>query len=357
MSKYVYTTLDKILPFGFKKNRSSPCLYYHKFMIHEGENKKGEIAYQIQFLNDIAAQVQKINETEYPKWYDRYLTTLHNINVQLLGTEFETTWRLISGMGSNPALETGLYLHHLYGFPYIPGSVVKGVLHHVAEKELMENIADVEIQTLNEDLLQTIEQSIAKAELIRVLFGSLRLEKDEKNPAEETPKVRFAVWKNTDVFNDNKENGMIENLLSRMNILISDNHTGGLCNFFDAVPQKTAFAHSEKQMLQTDIINPHYPAYYNAQGGEAPPSDDQSPIPNYFLAIKPGTKFDFPINIKFWPRSIGRDDGENERVRILHEFTEQSVLDKLSHWLELAFSLYGVGAKTSAGYGYFNKNS
>ncbi len=44
--------------------------------------------------------------------------------------EAAADWRLIVGLGSGHVLETGMTLHHIYGIPYIPGSAVKGVLHH-----------------------------------------------------------------------------------------------------------------------------------------------------------------------------------------------------------------------------------
>ena len=44
-------------------------------------------------------------------------------------------WRLIVGLGGGHVQETSMTLHHIYGIPYIPGSAVKGVLHHWAEDE------------------------------------------------------------------------------------------------------------------------------------------------------------------------------------------------------------------------------
>ena len=38
-----------------------------------------------------------------------------------------TQWRLAVGVGSSGPLETGMTLHHLYGFPYIPASSIKGI--------------------------------------------------------------------------------------------------------------------------------------------------------------------------------------------------------------------------------------
>lgn len=49
--------------------------------------------------------------------------------------EATADWRLIVGLGSGHVQETGMTLHHIYGIPYIPGSAVKGVLHHWVKDE------------------------------------------------------------------------------------------------------------------------------------------------------------------------------------------------------------------------------
>jgi len=47
--------------------------------------------------------------------------------------ELETEGRLIAGLGYDSPLEVGCTLHPLYGFPYLPGSSVKGVARAYAE--------------------------------------------------------------------------------------------------------------------------------------------------------------------------------------------------------------------------------
>jgi CRISPR-associated protein Cmr6 len=44
-------------------------------------------------------------------------------------------WRFISGLGMANPLETNLVLHHIGGFPYIPGSSIKGAVRAYAELE------------------------------------------------------------------------------------------------------------------------------------------------------------------------------------------------------------------------------
>lgn len=57
---------------------------------------------------------------------------------QIANTEHSQIWfgklvnRMYLGMGEASPLEAGITLHHTYGVPYIPGSAIKGVLHHYA---------------------------------------------------------------------------------------------------------------------------------------------------------------------------------------------------------------------------------
>jgi len=41
---------------------------------------------------------------------------------------FQTDWRLAVGLGGASVYENSITLHHIYGFPYIPGSAVKGTV-------------------------------------------------------------------------------------------------------------------------------------------------------------------------------------------------------------------------------------
>ena len=53
--------------------------------------------------------------------------------------DLETEGRLVAGLGYDSPLEVGLTLHPVYGFPYLPGSSVKGVARAYAE-----DVADAE---------------------------------------------------------------------------------------------------------------------------------------------------------------------------------------------------------------------
>ena len=78
-------------------------------------------------------------------------------------------------------------------------------------------------------------------------------------------------------------------------------------------------------------MNSHYPNYY---GEKKPPTNDQNPNPVTFLTVT-NTTFMFALAPRN-PRYI--DD-----------------VNTAKGWLQKALEKYGVGGKTSAGYGYFKE--
>jgi len=100
----------------------------------------------------------------------------------------------------------------------------------------------------------------------------------------------------------------------------------GSAVFFDAVPARLP-------KLELDIMNPHYPKYYQ---GQEPPTDWQSPVPVYFLTVAPNAEFRFAVG---WRGTLNND---TRRLR-----------DLAKDWLTKGLTELGAGAKTSAGYGYF----
>lgn len=94
--------------------------------------------------------------------------------------------------------------------------------------------------------------------------------------------------------------------------------------FFDAYP-------IEEIKLKIDIMNPHYPDYYTK---DKPPTDWQNPIPIKFLTVE-DTKFRFYLAAKD---------------------KDQNLLNHARKILNEALLNYGVGAKTSLGYGLFEES-
>ncbi|NWG07725.1 MAG: type III-B CRISPR module RAMP protein Cmr6 [Chloroflexi bacterium] len=98
--------------------------------------------------------------------------------------------------------------------------------------------------------------------------------------------------------------------------------------FFDAIP-----AHAPE--LKLDIINPHYPDYYQDTSGKTPPTNWQSPIPSYFLTVAPNQEFYFAVG---WRGKISEN---------AHKLAKECLIGGLQ--------TFGAGAKTSAGYGYWHE--
>jgi CRISPR-associated protein Cmr6 len=87
-------------------------------------------------------------------------------------------------------------------------------------------------------------------------------------------------------------------------------------------------------LLEMDIVNNHHPEYYRTQGGQAP-GDWESPIPTYFLAVPEKTVFRF---------CVARRD----------LCTREDDVTTAATWLQASLQEMGAGAKTAAGYGYFD---
>lgn len=87
--------------------------------------------------------------------------------------------------------------------------------------------------------------------------------------------------------------------------------------FFDAIP-------AAPPTLELDVMNPHYPKYYQ---GDEPPANWQSPQPVFFLTLGANNKFWFAVG------------GAEKEIA--------------AEWLREALVDLGAGAKTSAGYGYW----
>ena len=180
------------------------------------------------WLREIASSYQpdtELIEASLARWQS-YVSTLH-------GQVFraKTDWRLIVGLGSNTALETGLTLHSLYGLPVIPGSALKGLTRAYAATE----------------------------------DTAMYIDKPDK-PGEKIPSTELA-----------DDPPLIQCIFGKQD-------DAGTVIFFDAIV-------TGKFSLILDIMNPHYSNYYSK--GDAP-SNDQNPIPVPFLTISNAT-FQFAV--------------------------------------------------------------
>lgn len=339
----------------------APGLLYQKW--HGYDEKPGprgsliKTASHQPFLEQVAKAVDRrvggADRQLYEGWHSRYLAALRELGVEqparIAGT---TLWRLAAGFAANPALESGLHLYPLYGFPYLPGSSVRGLVHHVAEMDLIEKDERSGWWDMEEPPgVAALDGFLEEAAQIRALFGSLTVEPISERlwrqaageaPRRETPRSLLRRWLVHAALQAEDRQ-----LQARRARALLAGQTGGLAVFYDAVPDP-----GTTDLLQVDILNPHYPDYYGSLTPNLPPSDDQNPVPVYFLAVRPGAHFIFPFRLAPWPERPTDPAGE-ERLAALGPLTRDEARSRLESWLARGLSEWGAGAKTAAGYGYF----
>ncbi len=177
-------------------------------------------------------------------------------NDNLIHRTFTPNWRLIVGLGGESVYETSITLHHIYGFPYIPASSIKGVLRSFIIAEVFENHEG---------------KAIADENFCDV-FGC---------PAEVSVEI------------DGKKKPFTSH---------DKEARRGQVTFFDAFPTKAP-------TIKPDIMNPHYGDWYgnkkDNRGNPIAPTDTQSPVPVFFLTVEGTFQFLFgskqmKINDPLW---------------------------------------------------------
>ena len=222
---------------------------------------------------------------------------------------FKTTSRLAVGFGDESIYETNVRLMRNYGVPYIPGSALKGAAEHWAFYMIAETLqrnsekyggdfyalagrVQKALEGRDEDFYEELT-SLEWELVLEGLSGSLRLALGEA----------LELFK--EVFGTTNQEGTVI--------------------FFDALPLPESI--EEKPILELDIMNTHYPGYY--QGNE-PPGDWQEPKPIFFLTVPSGIEFKIAAGLRA---------GDADHVKLA------------SALLAGALSELGVGAKTALGYG------
>lgn len=124
-------TWDFVLKQGRLRKFSNFGLLYNKYLDwNTNWEKKKDIH------NEILGSYAK-DESILESYKNRQKALLENYKKRGYHIEcftMVTDYRFISGLGGAHVLETGLTLHPLYGFPFLPASSVKGLARSYAEK-------------------------------------------------------------------------------------------------------------------------------------------------------------------------------------------------------------------------------
>lgn len=230
--------------------------------------------------------------------------------------EASPEWRFVVGLGRESVLETGFTFHRLYGFPYLPGSALKGLtqacaLWWVAERLGVPAVLPGQNRPGQKTPIQQLEVLLTEPD------GSKRREHLDQLRADIgiPPAARLKTAELDEMLCALNEDA------DRYQAVFGTVGAPGRVVFFDAVPV-------EPPRLKVDVMNPHYGDYY--QKPDVPPADYLSPAPVYFLTVEAGSRFAFAV--------VSRHADQARQA---------------ADWLVSALRDLGAGAKTSAGYGYF----
>jgi CRISPR-associated protein Cmr6 len=210
--------------------------------------------------------------------------------------------RLLVGHGHPSAVDVGITLHHTWGVPVIPGTALKGLVAHFVDAVYGPNDPERKPwEQQGEERTRAAYQGVTWRDrriergpgpVYRSLFGAPDAEQD----------------------GEMREHGF------------DAGASAGLVTFHDAlyVPKDG----SNDKPFAVDVLTVHQKTYYD-ESGKSWPNDYDNPNPVAFLTVRPGGSFLFALS--------GPEDWTGLAERLL--------MDALREW--------GVGGKTSTGYGRF----
>ena len=223
--------------------------------------------------------------------------------------------RLLLNMSGGVMENAGLCLDR-YGLPYIPGSAVKGCARRAALYALWEwtmgggrpDDSDVCFEAL-----RSFDSPEAMLHRIALCFGWV--EKDWTDPESDF------YWAAS------KRQNVLHGALRLLGDHPPANQAGGIA-FFAAYP-------NTDPGLELDILTCHHPKYYGDEEQHFAP-DTEQPIPVTFPAV----------------RAQSGDDHFTFTLSTLRG-TSEEVGRSAQTWLTLGLEIFGLGAKTAAGHGWF----
>ena len=233
--------------------------------------------------------------------------------------------RLIINQAGGILENAGICLHPHFGCPMIPGSAVKGIARAAA----IQAIRDADSAGKKTDLL--VQTALT--------FGWCEQEWNPKDTRQGTcvSDLRYACgeqfWKSC-------WTAAAERLLAILQIAERRINRKGpswesLPNFSGRVSFLPALPIAGTPIkLVPDLVNCHHPEYY--QGKREKATDTESPVPNFFPAVEAGLSFEFVV--------------APVRAMDLPDFTPAAFAMEC---LKNGLSSRGAGAKTNAGYGWF----
>ena len=267
-------------------------------------------ARRAQWLADLASiSVSPDYARSFKRWKESFVAIGDRL------AEITLASRLLIGHGNASAVDVGLTVHHTWGVPFIPGSALKGLVAHYVDatygpaapgKRPWEQQGDERARADYQGVTwnrRRIERG--PGAVYRALFGAPDAREDEAMRAQGSEAGAAA----------------------------------GVVAFHDAL--YVPASHADNKPFAADVLTVHQKSYYDsglewARWTERPrgrkpdaslPNDYDSPNPVTFLTVRPGVRLLFAVS--------GPADWT--------ELAEKLLREALGSW--------GVGGKTSSGYG------
>jgi CRISPR-associated protein Cmr6 len=100
----------------------NPGLIFDRFVQNWGQNSGKEAKKEA--WKEVETAAKKLDTTLLQNWNTRWEKTVRHVNAEPF--KLKTDWRFVAGLGHKGSLEVG-FTFHRYGFPFLPGSSVKGI--------------------------------------------------------------------------------------------------------------------------------------------------------------------------------------------------------------------------------------
>jgi CRISPR-associated protein Cmr6 len=256
---------------------------------------------------------QKITK-QFVKKYQNFVEKIAKDSLTLT-----LSWRLTIGLGSASVYETSITLHHIYGIPYLPGSAIKGVTRSYKILCMAEELSHPDDYY---ERVALLEKFLEKFDLVKEFPEWKKVKNFQvNNPEDKNKKIKFSEQLYKSLEAKQAE-------LRIFQLIFGTQERQGCIIFFDSFP--------ENFEIKYDIMNPHYGPYYTERGGK-PPADYYNPVPIPFLVLE-NAKFTFYLGVK---------------SRLVSAGEKEDLLKIAKKWLKEALTNYGIGAKTTLGYGIF----
>lgn len=269
----------------------NPGLIFDRFVPDWGVGEGKDIKKRA--WDEILSPMGRPDKDLHKAWRNRWEVAVRAAGGELFS--LKTQWRLAVGLGCKGPLEAG-FTFNRYGFPFIPGSSLKGIARTWGLLTIGEKVGAQQLEALDKILSVDEEKSRDFCEVFL-----------EKYPGC-TPEVLTLVLGFRAIFGTSGQSGKVI--------------------VFDAVP-------ADVPHLELDVMNPHYADYYH---GKSWPASWLSPSPVFFVTVAPGTEFLFALGLR------KSSDICNKRFQ-----------DLAKEWLVNGLMRLGAGAKTAAGYGHFDE--